>query len=111
MKVLRVSLFILAVTFIFSLWLVVAAQAQAQAQAQTACGKRADMVEDMRQIYGEVRRGYGVSISEGSVFEVWASDVTGTWTILKTYPNGVACVVEVGENWHDAEPTLTGDPA
>ncbi len=107
MKALRTSLFILAIVVFAALMLAIGTQAQ----AQMVCGKRADRVEDMRQIYGEVRRGYGVSISEGSVFEVWASDVTGTWTILKTLPNGVACVVEVGENWHDAEPTPTGDPA
>ncbi len=108
MKALRTSLFILAIVVFAALMLAIGTQAQ----AQMVCGKRALLVEDMKEIYGEVRRGYGVSISEGSVFEIWASSATGTWTILKTYPNGVACVVAVGENWQDAaaELTPTGDP-
>ncbi len=107
MKDLRVSLFILAVTFIFSLWLAVAAQAQ----AQTACGKRADMVRVLDEDYGEVRRGGGLA-GPTAIYEIWVSEATGTWTILKTTPNGVACVVAVGEGWHDdaGELTPTGDP-
>jgi hypothetical protein len=27
----------------------------------------------------------------------------GTWTILVTKPNGIACVAAVGEEWHDLE--------
>ncbi len=109
MKALKKPLFILSIVVFAALMVAIATQAQ----AQMVCGKRADMVEDMRQIYGEVRRGYGVSTNEGSVFEVWASDVTGTWTILKTTPNGLTCVMAVGTGWHDdaGELTPTGDPA
>ena len=38
---------------------------------------------------------------QAALFDVWASNVTGTWTILKTAPNGFACIVAVGEGWQD----------
>ncbi len=106
MKALRVSLFILAIVVFAALMVAIGTQAEAR-----TCGPRDGLVEDMKKIYGEVRRGYGI-VGPEVIYEIWASDATGTWTILKTYSNGVACVVEVGEGWQDdpGELTPTGDP-
>ncbi len=30
-----------------------------------------------------------------------------TWTILKTSPNGTACIMAVGEGWQDDPPVFT----
>jgi len=83
-----------------------AATAPPVAEAQLSCGDRNAMVEQLSRTYGEIRQGAGLA-GQAALFEVWASNATGTWTILKTTPNGVACVVAVGENWHDAQPVFT----
>jgi hypothetical protein len=82
-----------------------------EAQAQMACGERDSVVAKLGDKYGEVRRGVGLAGST-AIFEVWASEATGTWTILKTTPNGLACIMAVGEGWHDdaGELTTAGDP-
>ena len=83
-----------------------AATAPPVAEAQLSCGDRNAMVEQLSRTYGEARKGAGLA-GQAALFEIWASDVTGSWTILKTTPNGVACVIAVGENWHDARPVFT----
>ncbi len=81
------------------------------AQAQMACGTRDSVVAKLGDKYGEVRRGGGLA-GPTAIFEIWASEATGTWTILKTTPNGLTCIMAVGDGWHDdaGEPTLAGDP-
>ncbi len=68
------------------------------AQAQFACGTRDSVVEKLGEKYGEVRRGGGLA-GPTAIFEIWASEATGTWTILKTTPNGLTCVMAVGDGW------------
>ncbi len=82
------------------------ATAPPAAQAQSGCGDRNAMVEQLSRTYGEMRKGAGLA-GQTALFEVWASNATGTWTILKTTPNGIACVIAVGENWHDDRPVFT----
>ncbi len=81
------------------------------AQAQMACGTRDSVVAKLGDKYGEVRRGGGLA-GPTAIFEIWASEATGTWTILKTMPDGMSCVMAVGDGWHDdaGEPILAGDP-
>ncbi len=81
------------------------------AQAQMACGTRDSVVAKLGENYGEVRRGGGLA-GPTALFEIWASEATGTWTILKTTPNGLTCVMAVGDGWHDdpGEAIPAGDP-
>ncbi len=81
------------------------------AQAQMACGTRESVVAKLGENYGEVRRGGGLA-GPTAIFEIWASEATGTWTILKTTPNGLACVMAVGDGWHDdaGKAIPAGDP-
>jgi hypothetical protein len=76
------------------------------AQAQMACGARNAVVAKLGEKYGEVRRGGGL-VGATAIFEVWASATTGTWTILKTTPDGLACVMAVGEGWQDDDGNAT----
>ena len=75
------------------------------------CGTRDSVVEMLDEKYGEVRRGGGLA-GPMAIFEIWASEETGGWTILKTTPNGSTCVMAMGESWHDETSELTpvGDP-
>ena len=73
----------------------------APAVAQAMCGDRAEMVESLDKKYGEVQMSLGLAGT--NLFETWANCLTGTWTILKTYPNGRACLVATGESWRSVD--------
>ncbi|WP_069299496.1 hypothetical protein [Neptunicoccus sediminis] len=71
--------------------------------AAAPCGPRAEIVTHLAQTYQEVRRGAGLS-SATRVVELWSSAQTGSFSILLSYPNGMACVLATGSNWSDATP-------
>ncbi len=79
------------------------------AAAQMACMARDSAIAKLSDTYGEARRGRGL-IGLTAVIEIWASEATGTWTILRTTPNGLTCIMAAGSNWQD-ETIPTGDPA
>ncbi|MFQ5958023.1 MAG: hypothetical protein ACE5LF_01500 [Alphaproteobacteria bacterium] len=72
------------------------------AGAQAACGDRDKFVVLLGENYAERAVAIGLTAS-GRVLEVFTA-LSGTWTILVTYPNGVTCVVATGESW-EALPT------
>ncbi len=80
------------------------------AQAQMVCGDRAIMAHLLAEKYGETRQGSGLA-GPGALFEVWTSSATGTWTILKATPNGLACVVASGTGWRDEPVAIFGKGA
>ena len=67
------------------------------ANAQSVCGPRAELVSKLSQKYSESPVAVGEE-SRGSVLEVLVSP-SGSWTILRTMPNGVSCLLAAGENW------------
>lgn len=71
--------------------------------AQTACAPRGDIVEKLKEKYGEDQRGMGLGGKE-AVIELWSSEETGSWTIMMTRPNGVTCILGAGDSWMDAPP-------
>ncbi|WP_092857131.1 hypothetical protein [Albimonas pacifica] len=88
------------------------AQAPVPVQGAT-CGARAEVVSRLKAKYGETRRGYGLQRGQ-AVVEIYASSETGSWTIIMSMPNGLACLVAAGENWAapGAEAAeAPGDPA
>ncbi len=82
-----------------------------EAQAQMACGTRDSVITKLDENYGEVRRGGGLA-GPTAIFEIWASEATGSWTILKTTSNGLTCIMAVGDGWQDDanEAIPAGDP-
>lgn len=78
--------------------IVVTAPAWAQAEP---CADRDRMVERLAAHYQEVPAGRGLQARDESqaLIEVWASRETGTFTVMQTLPNGVACVLATGTNW------------
>ncbi len=79
------------------------------AAAQTTCGTHASMIASLDMKYSETRRGGGLA-GPSAVFEIWASDNPPfTWTILKVMPNGMACVMAVGEDWQTDPPVAPGE--
>lgn len=69
------------------------------ANAQGAsCAERNLIVDRLSTKYGETRQSAGLNQNNGMV-EVFASDDTGTWTILVTMPNGMSCLMAAGKAW------------
>lgn len=76
------------------------------AHAQAAnCAPRDALVERLSQRYDENRSGAGLQNSR-QMLEVWSSEETGSWTVLITRADGIACIVASGTNWVDGPPTM-----
>lgn len=77
-----------------------------------ACGKRAEIVAALQKRYGESAAGVGIA-GENRVVELWSSAETGTWTLLMTRTDGVACMMASGEDWTTEKEALAGlgDPS
>ena len=68
----------------------------AQAQQTRNCGPRDLVLTRLAEGFGETRQSMGLG-ANNAVIEVYASDESGTWTILVTSPNGTACLVASGQ--------------
>lgn len=66
------------------------------AQAQMVCGERDSIIAQLEKKYGETRRSVGLQQGRG-VVEVYASEETGSWTILMTDTRGKTCLMAAGE--------------
>lgn len=84
----------------------------AEAQGRPACAARDHVITRLAERYGETRQSMGLNQDKGLI-EVYASDDTGSWTILLTRPDGTTCLLASGELWEpDAGPSVKpGDPA
>lgn len=81
------------------------------AMAQKKCGPRDQLVSQLTDTYQEVSRGVGLT-SATQVVEIWASEKTGSFSVLVTYPNGMTCILAAGKNWIDKPLlALNTDPA
>ena len=71
------------------------------------CGPRGIMVEKLGEVYGEVSRGGGLTNGRPiALVELYVNEETGTWTLVRTYPNGIACIMVAGNNWR-SNPLVT----
>jgi hypothetical protein len=91
--------------FALSLGFGLAIMAQAAQSQTTSCGDREKVITSLAQKYGETRQGIGLGRNNG-VMEIYASDDTGTWTILVTLPNGQACLIAAGDAFENLNETL-----
>ncbi len=67
------------------------------AHAQLNCDIRKSLLAKLDTGYGEQPVALGLA-STGNVVELLISS-GGSWTILITNPNGIACIAAVGEDW------------
>ena len=88
---------------LFSAALVFGAAALAPpALAQSsACMPRAALVQNLETKYGERLTGGGLK-SAMQVVEVWSSDESGSFTVIVTRADGLACIIAAGKYWHNA---------
>ncbi len=71
-----------------------------------ACSKHKDIVENLKNKYQEKQQGYGL-IGGVAIMELFVSD-KGTWTIIITQQNGIACIVAAGNDWEQL-PEIAGN--
>ena len=84
--------------------------AAAPAHSQMVCGNHADIEKRLQTGYQEVRTGVGLA-GNGGLIELYTSE-KGTFTIVLTRPNGMSCLMAVGENWEAVkDPIPVGNPA
>jgi hypothetical protein len=77
---------------------------------QARCAPRAQVLDMLEKRFGETRRAIGLT-SSSAVMELYASDENGSWTVLVTLPNGMACLVGVGTGFEVLEVPVRGAPA
>ena len=53
--------------------------------------------DKLKSVYGEKILGHGVS-SDGTLVELYLAP-SGSFTVIKTTPAGLSCVVDFGEGW------------
>ena len=74
--------------------------ARAEGGGRPPCAPRAEMVERLSARFGETRRGIGLARGN-RILEVFASDDSGSWTVVVTLPDGRACLLAAGRAWED----------
>lgn len=77
--------------------LILSGAARSQEARGPPCTDRAQVIEHLRNLYGERPIGRGLS-DEGVVFELYAGS-SGTWTLFITTPQGKSCFVASGQAW------------
>ena len=82
----------------------------APAFAQQNCAPRDHVILRLTTLFGEVRRGVG--LGGDSIVEIYASEATGSWTIVVTNTQGISCLVAAGQAWEAVAPVALpeGDP-
>ena len=78
--------------------------------AQVVCADRRQVTEHLTRNFGELQAGTGLTFA-GRAIELFVAP-TGTWTIVVTRPDGMACIISHGEAWQakGVRPHKTGMP-
>ncbi len=87
-----------------------AAAGPAPTPAQSLCGERKAVIAELHARYGETPRSIGLAQDRGIV-EVYASDRTGSWTILLTTTAGQTCLIASGDAFEAVTTARSGTPA
>jgi hypothetical protein len=70
---------------------------EAEMAQPRSCMAREGADDKLRSEYGEKILGHGVS-GDGTLVEIFLAP-SGTFTVIKTTPAGLSCVVDFGEGW------------
>jgi hypothetical protein len=74
------------------------AAAQDRAMPFSTCGEQAYVTGYLRDQFQEVPVSLGLQ-ADGRMLQIYASEETGSWTMVSTTANGTSCIVAVGEAW------------
>jgi hypothetical protein len=70
------------------------------AKAAMVCGKRSDVIRQLKQRFAETTSARG--ITGKNLLELYTSK-TGSFTVVITRTDGVSCLLAAGENWHTTQ--------
>ena len=76
------------------------------ATAASRCAPHDDIVKVLNKKYQETRHALAI-VSETAVMEIFLSP-EGTWTMLVTNTQGVACITASGDAWQDVKVEVAG---
>ena len=102
MKTIRVLAMLLSAGLI----LATGTAAAQRTAVQQMCAPRDVLVSNLSKSYQEQPLGRGLSAT-GNLVELLTGP-SGSWTMLMTRPNGLTCVIGVGEAWHEVTPHVVG---
>jgi hypothetical protein len=75
---------------------------------QPTCRAHADIKQLLTQQFAEMPTAIGLQ-ANGDLIQVFAAKDGTTWTIVTTRPDGVSCIVALGQHW-EALPVASHDP-
>ena len=81
---------------VFSVAAVIAALSAHSADAQEVCMPAGEMKASLIDWYGEKPVGYPDAENK----QLWISERTGSWTMVRFQSDGIACTTAQGENWY-----------
>ena len=86
--------------------LILAALAAGSPAWASNCAMRDTVIERLQSDYDEQLAVGGLQATRSAltVMEIWASDETGTFTVLLTDANGVSCIVAAGTDFFRNKP-------
>ena len=88
-----------ALSFGFAALILLQAQTvHSQPAGQIPCGARAEILAQLADRYHETRRAIGLA-ANNTLLEIFASEDSGSFTILATVPGGPTCLIAAGENF------------
>ncbi len=75
------------------------------------CALRAEVVDRLQTKYSEALTAGGLQGNRNvqTMVEVWASEKTGTFTVILTNPQGISCVVATGTDFFKRDLPLAPD--
>ena len=86
-----------------------AAPVAAHAVTNQICHHHHKIENWLARQYGESPRGGG--LTQRHLFQIWVNETTGTWSITRTRPNKVTCLLAAGQDWNFFSALPPGDPA
>ena len=72
------------------------------------CMQHKTLVSYLTERFDETPRALGL-VASRNVMEVYVSE-KGTWTIVMTTAQGIACIVAAGDTWEEVKVALNEDP-
>jgi hypothetical protein len=82
--------------------LIVGALISSPVAAQGVCGSREELVSRLENGYLESQVAIGLG-SSGALIEIFVSKEKGTFSIIRTTPTGISCLMTAGDNWIDIQ--------
>lgn len=81
------------------LWALFAATAgQAKNLPDVICSPKSDLELRLEVQHGAKQLGAGIYSPE-EMMEIWVSEATGDWTLVRSYANGISCIIAMGEHF------------